>query len=387
MGSAAIKPLPGVGQLLRKKRRELKLSLQAVSERLAARGHRIPPSTLGRIEQGRLDPGVRRLYLLLDLYRIPPHLVSDLVEVETLAGAPPLVVPTDDLQALHDQGIEHWRSGNVAEGLAYLFAVREYVPDDEASRVLRQRTTLMFATLARNLGKYRLARQIADELLCEPPEPDVLVPALVLAASLWVGLGGTAVALGLVREAEQRLPGRPKKERAWVLHQKAKLLFRSGQTAEAQKILRTALATYRQLGDTYGEVRGLVLRATIQEKQGDMERALTTARKVIKLSDRHGHARGAVFGHLELGRLLAKSSQDEAALEHLTRGLSDAVRLKDHNAQFFAHYHLWKIHLAMNQRDRARFELNAASYFVQFVDERTSEVDEIARLSGKRETK
>ena len=126
MGSAAIRPLPAVGQLLRKKRQELKLSLQSVSERLSAQGHRIPPSTLGRIEQGRLDPGVRRLYLLLDLYSIPPHLVSDLVEVETLAGTPPILVPDHDLQALHDQGLEHWKKGNVAEGLAYLFAVREF---------------------------------------------------------------------------------------------------------------------------------------------------------------------------------------------------------------------------------------------------------------------
>ena len=160
MGSVAIKPSVAVGRLLRQKRLELKLSLQTAAERLEARGHRIPPSTLGRIEQGRLDPGVRRLYLLLDLYRIPPHLVSDLVEVETMAGTPPLIAPGQDLQALHDQGLQHWRDGNVAEGLAYLFAVREFVPADEESRVLRQRTTLLFATAARNLGKYRLARQI-----------------------------------------------------------------------------------------------------------------------------------------------------------------------------------------------------------------------------------
>ena len=102
-----------------------------------------------------------------------------------------------------------------------------------------------------------------------------------------------------------------------------------------------------------------------------------TARKVITLTDRHGHARIKAFGHLELGRLLAKAAEREAGLEHLTRGLSDAVRLNDHNAQFFAHYHLWKVHLAMDHRDRAKFEFSSASYFVQFVDERTPEVDEV----------
>jgi tetratricopeptide (TPR) repeat protein len=387
MGSAAIKPSLAVGQLLRQKRQELNLSLQTAAKKLEERGHRIPPSTLGRIEQGRLDPGVRRLHLLLDLYQIPPHLVSDLVQIENVAGSAPVVAEGQDLQALHDRGLQHWRDGNVAEGLAYLFAVREFVPDSEESRVLRQRTTLLFATAARNLGKYRLARQITDELLCEPPAEEVRVPALVLAASLWIGQSAPDVALGLILQAEQLLPGRPEKERTWVLHQKAKLLFRTGQFASAEETLRRALACYRKLGDTYGEMRALSLRVAMQESQNDDNRAIRTARQVIKLSERHGHARGFAFGHLELGRILVKTGEIDSGLEHLTRGLSDAVRLKDNNAQFYAHYHLWKTHVATDQLDRARFELNAASYFVQFVDERTPEVDEVARLSKAKEKK
>ena len=43
-----------------------------------------------------------------------------------------------------------------------------------------------------------------------------------------------------------------------------------------------------------------------------------------------------------------------------------------------------KVNLALNQRDRARFELNAAGYFVKFVDERTPEVDEVVRLNEEK---
>ena len=206
-----------------------------------------------------------------------------------------------------------------------------------------------------------------------------------MAASLWIGQGAPDVALGLILQAEQRLSGRPKKEHAWVRHQKAKLLYRTQQFAAAEETLRRALAAYRQLGDTYGEIRALVLRADMQQGQGFDEKAERTAKTVIRLSERHGHARGIVFGHLELGRILVKRQKIEAGIEHLTRGLSDAVRLKDNNAQFYAHYHLWKVHLSTGERDRARFELNAASYFVQFVDESTHEVDEVTRLSKAKE--
>jgi transcriptional regulator with XRE-family HTH domain len=80
MGSAALKPSVAVGRLLRQRRKEMKLTLREVSERMADRGDRIPTSTLVRIEQGKLDPGVRRLHLLLRLYDLPPHLIADLVE-------------------------------------------------------------------------------------------------------------------------------------------------------------------------------------------------------------------------------------------------------------------------------------------------------------------
>src|SRR5262249_23300035 len=150
----------------------------------------IPASTLVRVEQGRLDPGVRRLSALLRVYGLDPEYVSDLVELESLA----VPVPTGDLRAIIDRGVASWRDGNVPQALASVFAVRELVPQDRSQKLLRQKGTLLFAVYARSLGKTRLARMLVEELLCGPPDPTLLVDALVLAASLWNRAGSRIVA-------------------------------------------------------------------------------------------------------------------------------------------------------------------------------------------------
>lgn len=361
------------------------MSLSAVSERLEDRGHRVPPSTLGRIEQGKLDPGVPRLHMLLDLYRISPDLVSELIQLETVAGHAPLVVARDDLQELHDQGVKHWKSGDIAQGIAFLLAVLDHVPQTDEASVLRQQTALAFATAARNLGKYRLARYVVDGLLCEPPTPPVLVPALVLAASLWRGLGALEVAMGLIRQAETHLRGSSLSERAWVLHQKSRLLLDSGATEQAEEAVVQALKEYGKHGDTYGEVRAMVLQVAVLEAAKDQRRAVKTARAVIRLSEQHGHSRGVVYGRLELGRLFVKAGKVEQGIEQLAQGLSLAISLRDHNAEFVAHYHLWKAHLDRGDEERAALELETACYFVRYVDEHTPEVEEVRELARKEE--
>ena len=377
MGSAALQPSIALGRLLRRKRKELRLTLREVSDRMAERGDRIPISTLTRIEHGKLDPGVRRLHLLLRLYEVPPHLVADLVELETLAVEQPV---GQDLETLYREGVEHWKEGNIAQGLAYLFAVREHVPDDQESQLLRQKATLAFAIAARNLGKFRLARQIVDELLCEPPDPSLIVDVLVLASSLWRGLGSLEVSLALVRQATTHLRPEDHKETAWVLHQEAKVLLEAGRPKEAEQVLARALKHYRSLGDTYGEEVALILRVGVMEKLGQTKKAFACAREVLRLSESHGHARLVISGHLELGRLLVKSGRAGKGLDALREGLGQAVLLGDRNAEFLAHYHLWKAHEQLGDQERARFELEAASYFVRFIDDFCPEADEIHRL-------
>lgn len=377
MGSAAVQPSVAVGRLLRQKRQEMRLTLREVSERLGGRGQRIPASTLARLEQGKLDPGVRRLHLLLDFYRVPPHLVADLIELENLAIEPPAET---DLETLYRRGTQYWREGKIPEGLAYLFAVRQRVPDGDDARVLRQKATLGFAVAARNLGKYKLARQLVDDLLCEPPDPAILPRVLVLASSLWRGLGSMDVALALVRQAAATVDPTDDREVGWVRHQEAKLLIEAGHLDAGAEALRDALARYRRCGDSLGQGRAMLLDLRLAERRGDLASAIQRARALREFSERNGHGAVAISATLEWGRLLVQIGEVAGGLDQLRRGLSQAVLSNDQSLEFTAHYQLWKTYGILDDADRARLELEAAEYFVQFTDDHSPEADEVRAL-------
>lgn len=374
MGSAALKPSLAVGRLLRQRRKEMRLTLREVSERMADRGDRIPTSTLVRIEQGKLDPGVRRLHLLLRLYDLPAHLVADLVELEGLAVEPPAET---DPEALFRGGVECLKRGDVSSGLAYLFALRERVGNDDAGRLMRQKAILTFAVTARNLGKFRLARQLVDELLCEPPDASLRVNVLVLASSLWRGLGSLDAALAFVRQAAAVVHDERPQEAAWVAHQEAKLLLQAGRPAEGHAGVDRAVAHYRAAGDTYGELGALVLRVHLLEHENRLEAAMDVAREIIQSAEKHEHARRVNAGRLELGRLQVLTGAVDEGLDALDEGLRHAVLIKDRHLEFSARYYLWKAHGSLGDRDRARFELQAAKYLVRFLDDYSPEADEV----------
>lgn len=377
MGSAALRPSTAVSQLLRTRRKELKLTLREVSERIAEYGERFPTSTLVRIEQGKLDPGTRRLHLLLRLYDIPPHLVADLVELEEMAVEEP---SSRDLGELYDLGIKHWKEGRIGQALAYLFAIRQQVPEDDESRIMRQKATHGFAVAARDLGKLKLARQLVEELLCEPPHSSMAVQTLITASTIWRGLGSPDMALASIRQARVLLKPEHAQQAAWVLHQEAKLLMESGALDESEQVLDKAVSTYRQLRDTEGEARALTVRVGLLGAKGDLEGALETARRALRLAEECGHELSIISCSLETGRLLIKAGAPGDALAHLHRALSQAVRQRNRIAEFHAHYHLWKAHEALADRDRVRFELRAAGYFVKFIDSQSPEAEEVRNL-------
>jgi tetratricopeptide (TPR) repeat protein len=374
----ALRTSMGVAKLLRSRRKELRLTLREVCERISSKGEQMPPSTLARIEQGKLDPGIRRLHLLLDLYQIPPHLVADLIEMEALAAEPPV---ESDLQALFERGLEFWKQGNIQQGLAYLFALRERVPEDQESRLVRQRACHAFANAALNVGKVRLARQIVDDLLCEPPDPAILVRVLVLASLLWRGLGSTDAALAFIEQAERHIGKGDDQDDAWVLHQKAKILVECGAIGEAEAYLKRALAAYRRIDDPYGESRALALQVTILEAKGEMSQAVECAVRIIEAAVRQNHTRIEAVMRLELGGLLVASGNPEQGLAELNRGLGISAIHGDQPAQFVAHYKLWKTYEKLGDPQRAKFEREAAMYFVRFTDEHSAESDEVRELA------
>ena len=196
-----------------------------------------------------------------------------------------------------------WRCGDVGGALAHALAIRDHPGDDLRSRTLKQGALICFATYARNLGKYRLARQIVEDLLVQPLPRTALTDTLVLAASIWLGLGSPEAALALVERAAKRMdPGDPLRV-AYVEHQWAKLLLRSGEPEEAARHLDRAIALYEEVGDRYNELRALDLRTQVLEA---LQRAL---------AGDHAQTHIASVSTLGLVEMTRKRTRD--SLEHL----------------------------------------------------------------------
>jgi tetratricopeptide (TPR) repeat protein len=376
MGSAALKPSVAVGRLLRNRRHEMRLTLRDVSERIQEMGERFPTSTLIRVEQGKLDPGVRRLHLLMKLYRIPPHLVADLVEIEEHAVEEPR---HSNLERLRRQGVEHLKRGRTGQALAHLFAIRQHAPDDDESRLLRQQATLTFAIAARDLGKRNLAAQLVDDLLCEPEDPSLRMNLLVLASSLWHGKGAVEVALALIRQAATHIRRGDHAQRAWIRHQEGRLLLEAGSLEQASEAIADAIQSYRKGKDVDGEARAMIVEIQVRVARGEIDTALKLARRVIRIAERAGHDLPLVSGRLELGRLLVLKGDAEKGLRELRKALSRAVLLENALLEFHAHYHLWKAHEALGDQDRARLAFQSASHFVRRIDPASPEAREIRK--------
>jgi tetratricopeptide (TPR) repeat protein len=377
MGRIALKPSIAVGRLLRQRRKELQLTLEQVSAQLFHKGHGVPISTLARVERGELDPGLPRLHQLLHLYGIRPHLVSDVMDLEELAVEPPA---GKSLQALFDDGVTYWKQGNAPQGLAHLFAVREIVAGDLESRLLRQKAILTFAIFARGLGKFELAHQMVEDLLREPPDRSILLNVLVLASSVWRGMGSLVAARAFLAQAETEVDPHKPEQVAWVSQQKAKLLTLAGETDQAQQAVDRAIEAYRAAKDPFGETKALLTRVDALAAARRYSDAIAAAQEVLARSKRLRQAQLEMSARIEIGRNLVASGQAEEGLDALSEALAKAMLLKERNGQFLAHYFLWKAYLAVGDSDRAALELESARYFVRFVDEASAEADEIRLL-------
>lgn len=362
-----------VADFLRHHRKRLGLSLREVQERSATIGTPIPFPTLAKIEGGKVDPGLKRLHQLLKLYGLPMQAIGDLLDLEDLAG----VWPTEqDPQVLYDHGVEHWKRGDVRKGLAHLLALRELPAPGPEIAAVRQKGLLSFAILAGSLGKYHLSRQIVENLLIESPERDLFVPVFVQAAVTWNGLGSPEVALAFLHRAEAHVEPGNQRQLAWVLHEKAVALEQLQSFDLAHESLDRAISSYEAAGDDYGASTALGVRARLYRSAGDLGRALEAARAGREHAALHGFDRIRILRSLLEGFVMTETG-DMSGLPVLNEGLAAAVSTSDHAAQFYAHYYLWKVHDGLGDSDRSDLELEAARYFVRFVDESSEEVTEI----------
>jgi transcriptional regulator with XRE-family HTH domain len=325
MGSSPVVTSKSVGKLLRRRREALGLSLRQVAQRSGGRGEGIPASTLVRIEQGKLDPGVRRLNVLLRLYELDPEHVADLVELESLA----VESPVGELTDLIERGKQFWREGNVPHALACVFAVREHAANDPGQRLERQRATLHFAVFARDLGKTRLARKLLDDLLCEPPDPSLVIGALILASSLWNHAGSKVVAWAMIAQAKALLDPTDALRGARVAHQEAKLLLDEDRVEEASRALDAAMRNYAAAGEPHDAMNARLLRIAVIERSAGPRAAIAWARKTVAEADRLGMGRQKASARIELGRLLAAAGRNAEAADELRRALAAGALLED----------------------------------------------------------
>lgn len=363
-----------MADLLRRRRVQLGLTLREVQERTGETGKAIPFTTLAKVEQGRVDPGVMRLHQLLRLYNVPVQMAAELLDLEHWSDEHVRQLDPEVLQA---EGLTHWKKGDLKKALGYLYSVRERSSEDARHKQERQKTLLSFAVAAGALGKYHLSRQIADDLLVEPPHPALLVPVLLQLGVCWLRLGSQEAALAFLERAERHVRPKDLQHRAWILHQKAATLAATDEVEEAEAELVKALQAYRKAQDPQGENRALGVRVKLLRKQKRHTEALKTATSARNHAESHGFDHLAVLRRLDEGRAHVDLGDPANGIPMLREALANAISQKDQTAEFRAHHALWKAYGAAGDRERAELELKAALYFVRFVDESTEEVAEI----------
>src|SRR5262249_4403025 len=153
------------------------------------------------------------------------------------------------------------------------------------------------------------------------------VKALVLAASVWRGLGSLDVATALASHAATKVPPGDHELGALVAHQQAKLHRKAGDIAAAARSLGRAVRHYRSRRDTYGETRAKLLRVGLLEAEGRLERSIPAAREALAFAERHDHGKLVLTARLELGRLLVAAGRDDEGLAVLREALGRAIVL------------------------------------------------------------
>lgn len=381
MPRVALRPSRFVADLLRNRRKHLGLTLRQVEERARAVGAPIPFSTLARVENGKVDPGLRRLHALLRVYGLPIEAAGDVLDLEIHAQAVPA---TTDPDGLRTEAVEAWRAGDSRRALSCLAAFQRAVLSGGADRASRHDGLLRFAVLASKVGKHHLSRLILDQLLVDAPESDLVPRILIQQAICWNALGSSDAAMAFLGRAEERLEtaqgvqkGGESVSLAWVRHQRGCIHLDRGEFDAASSSLAEAVKAYERAGDPHGKGLALITIARLHYRQGSPAKAIGASRRARRHAERRGFERLRVLALVEEGRAHGLAANWEAGAEVLRDALAASLKSTDAVAQFHAHYQLARAHASLGRPELAEVSLNAAKYFVRFVDERSPEADEV----------
>lgn len=368
-----------MGSFLRDQRKRLGYTLRDVEERSAAEGKLIPFSTLARIEQGKLDPGVRRLQQLLRVYHVPLQAAGDLLDLEEFAGELP---KEKDPKKLYEMGANAWHTGDPRKGLAAFLAMQRLEGDVDG--YLRQQALHALSCSAAQLGKYEFAKHIVDGLLLEPPDDRLLIRVLVQAARCWQWLGGLEVALALLERARVHLsPASPPYDKAFVFHLKASIHIDLKQYQEAEQALAVAEKAYRKSKDETGFSRALGTRVRIGFERGDAAKALLAAQAARLYAQRHGFERLRMLYSIEEAHAYLLLGNVTTCLSRLGQVLADAVGASDDLVRFYTHFYFWKAYETLGDEPRAEVEFETAARYLEGVDEVGTETREVRERLAK----
>jgi tetratricopeptide (TPR) repeat protein len=373
-------PAAVLGRMLRRERARRRLSLQQVVNRLATDGPRIAPSTLMRFEKGTLNVGATQLFALLRLYEVPADLVADLVEIEELAGPIPAAGPP---RPLYELGVEHARAGRPREALACFVAVRDSTAEDRTSQEVRQRALHSFAIVARNLGKYRLAMRVLEELFVDEPPRDLLVAALLVSASLWDCLGSVDKALADLAHASGLVSPDDERLRAMLLHQEATIRLSDGDVETAGERLEQAAALYANTKDKHNSCILEILRIRWLLKSGQPETAEACARRVTERAKLLGYEQLVASAEIQRAKVLIALDRTDRAIALLKQSLGRALMRGYRNDEFLAHYRLWRVYEDLGQQESAVQHKAATRLLLDTIDAFSDEIVAARKALGR----
>ena len=374
MPAKAIALSHSVGELLRDRRQRLGYTLREVERLTSARGNLIPFSTLARIEQGRLDPGLKRLHALLQLYGLPIQAAGDLLDMEAIAGA---VSVEGDLANLRERGAKAWQSGDLPTAFACYLAMRRRADEPATDRAVRHESILSFAVMAGKLGKHHIARQMLDDLFLDKPEPPMLLRSFVQAAATWNALGSTDVALAHLSGAERLVAPGDHRGRGWILHLRAVIQIELGAFDEAYANLVEAARVYEKARRPYDRALALVTMARLEVERGDAARATRAARRAAAFAALKHFERLHALAAIQEARAHLLGGKADRALAMLTRVLAETIAASDNVIRFYSHFYLSRAYASLGDSLRSHVEFEQARYFVRFVDQASKEASEV----------
>jgi len=355
--------------LLRDRREQLNLTLREVEDRSRQFGDPIPFTTLGKVERGVVDLGFPRLNSLCKVYGISLQTAGDVLDLEHREP-----IEQRPVAVLEEEAAESWKRGDIRNAMAVLASIRTRT---DLPAVERQQSLLHFAIVAGSLGRYQVSQSVIDDLLLEPPLPELLVRVLVQAAVCWHRRGCGEAALGFLSRAEHHLQPGDSAELAYVMHERASTLTSMGQLDEAEIAIEKALAAYRQAGKVHGESGALGVGIRIAACRQDHALAVERAQFALDHARSHHLQRLCCLRLIDKAKALIQLQRFADTWECLHEALVVAISEHDHAAQFYVYHARWRARLAEGDEEKALLELSAAQYAMRYVDAAGPEAWEI----------